>query len=525
MLYDIIKDTKSDNNDNSSDYLDHIGLFFFFTGCAGVSIVVWIFNWVCWINQCCCCDFLHNPVNKRIAWWMSFTFLLGILACCISAFVTVNRFGFAIDGVWCAVDRIYYDSKFGQLKQTYPKWEGFDNTTNILSNISKFVTTIVPSETETIYDGDKNNTLQKFLGVSCEDFKVNDNEKIPEKMEDFSLGYENFKYEDLFKNEDLIWGKYHSYAKTLKACLKVLSMIYYCLFLIAVTLAGVSMMFYACLKRQGYLLTFMHILWNVIRFFMFSFFLYGTAYGIFFLILRDMVSVTKFIFSVSSEGKEGNLDGDKEFVGGGGNFLNFCLKEGNTNLIYKENLFPIKISTSIDTFFKFYIQKKEKGSEEEKTIVKKINDTIFCKTEGKTEDDTCKSFLYLLKRASEPGGIFGAFDCGFVKHYLNNLLIALYDASTESRILAATSLSASFFGAVAIYFFLLVMHHYNNELFFDTGKSIFTGFDGFGGGYKKKNVNKDPAYKKRKLRAEIELTSKNDEASNYKDVNKNDDDE
>ena len=69
------------------------------------------------------------------------------------------------------------------------------------------------------------------------------------------------------------------------------------------------------------------------------------------------------------------------------------------------------------------------------------------------------------------------------------------------------------------------MHHYNNELFFDTGKSIFTGFDGFGGGYKKKNINKDPAYKKRKLRAEIELTSKNDEASNYKDVNKNDDDE
>ena len=256
MLYDIIKDTKSDNNDNSSDYLDHIGLFFFFTGCAGVSIVVWIFNWVCWINQCCCCDFLHNPVNKRIAWWMSFTFL-----------------------VWCAVDRIYYDSKFGQLKQTYPKWEGFDNTKNILSNISKFVTTIVPSKTETICDGDEDNTLQKFLGVSCEDFKVNDNEKIPEKMEDFSLGYENFKYEDLFKNEDLIWGKYHSYAKTLKACLKVLSMIYYCLFLIAVTLAGVSMMFYACLKRQGYLLTvFFFFIWNCLWNIFFNFKRYGLCY-------------------------------------------------------------------------------------------------------------------------------------------------------------------------------------------------------------------------------------------------------
>ena len=112
--------------------MDHIGLFFFFTGCAAVSIVVWIFNWVCWMNQCCCCDFHHNPVNKRIAWWMSFTFLLGVLACCISAFVSVNRFGFAIDGAWCAVDRIYYDIKYGQLKTTQPKWEGFNNLTNII---------------------------------------------------------------------------------------------------------------------------------------------------------------------------------------------------------------------------------------------------------------------------------------------------------------------------------------------------------------------------------------------------------
>ena len=77
------------------------------------------------------------------------------------------------------------------------------------------------------------------------------------------------------------------------------------------------MMFYACLKRQGYLLTFMHILWNVIRFFMFSFFLYGTAYGIFFLILRDMVYVTKYIFS-----KE-NLEVSKKYVEGGAYFLNF----------------------------------------------------------------------------------------------------------------------------------------------------------------------------------------------------------
>ena len=69
---------------------------------------------------------------------MSFTFLLGVLACCISAFVSVNRFGFAIDGAWCAVDRIYYDIKYGQLKTTQPKWEGFNNLTNIIKNFNTF---------------------------------------------------------------------------------------------------------------------------------------------------------------------------------------------------------------------------------------------------------------------------------------------------------------------------------------------------------------------------------------------------
>ena len=116
------------------------------------------------------------------------------------------------------------------------------------------------------------------------------------------------------------------------------------------------------------------------------------------------------------------------------------------------------------------------------------------------------------------------FDCTFVRTNLHLAYRALNDASIESRKLCAVSLSSAFFGAVAVYFFLLVLHHYNNDLFFDSGKSIFKGFTG-AGGYSKKNREKDPAYKKRKLRAEIELTSKNDENSNYNAVNKNENDD
>ena len=388
--------------DGSETYSDRIGLFFFFTACAGMSIIVWVFNWICWVNQCCCCDFLHNPVNKRIAWWMSFSFLLGILGCCISGFISGNRFGYAIEGTWCALDRIYYDIIEGPIVKSDQKWKGLPGT----------------DEKEIKFEGDDQTS-----------YKI--------KKDDFN----NIKTEFIDKIDNLLYG--------LKVC-RVFTMIYFCLFLIAATFAGISMMFYACLKRQGYLIIFMHVLWNVIRFFIFSFFLFGTAYGIFFLMLRDARGVVRIIFE----------SGDKAILG-----------------------------DSADFFKKF---------SDEKIIEKK------CYIQKGTEKEN--------------------FDCTFVRTNLHLAYRALNDASIESRKLCAVSLSSAFFGAVAVYFFLLVLHHYNNDLFFDSGKSIFKGFTG-AGGYSKKNREKDPAYKKRKLRAEIELTSKNDENSNYNAVNKNENDD
>ena len=226
--------------------MDHIGLWFFFCGCAGVSIIVWIFNWVCWINQCCCCDFLHNPVNKRIAWWMSFSFLLGVLACCISAFVTVNRFGFALEGSWCAIDRVYYDTLYGQLKDSEDRWEGIEKTKNILGNITSFCENFKDNN-ENWHDNateiiemsktiNEENTIKLELitslfqlEVSCDSIK-NNKEKLA------NTNFKNIK--DIFLND------FDYYAKTLKGCLKILSMIYYCLLLIAVTCTLVSMIFY-----------------------------------------------------------------------------------------------------------------------------------------------------------------------------------------------------------------------------------------------------------------------------------------
>lgn len=54
-----------------------------------------------------------------------------MLACCISACVSINRFGFALDGALCSLDRIYYDFKNGLLKKTAPRWAGFSELKKI----------------------------------------------------------------------------------------------------------------------------------------------------------------------------------------------------------------------------------------------------------------------------------------------------------------------------------------------------------------------------------------------------------
>ena len=279
------------------------------------------------------------------------------------------------------------------------------------------------------------------------------------------------------------------------------------------------MMFYACLKRQGYLLTFMKVLWNIIRFFMFSFFLYGTAYGIGFLALRDAVACVMYIFNENLYQED---DTKVKYIDGGTKFFQFCLDNTKSNNL--KTIFNERYWTSLNDFF---INYRELNESTYGTV--SIFKDFYNRITGDGSEITKEQFEYLYKEAGREGGIFGSFDCGFVKSDLNVLYTALYDASVESRNLAALSLSASFFGAVAVYFYLLVMHHYNNDLFFDSGKSIFKGFDGFGGGYHKKNKSQDPAYKKRKLRAELELTSKNDEQSNnnreYNDVNKNDEED
>ena len=505
-----------------------------------------------------------------------------MLACCISGFVTTNRFGFALEGSWCAFDRFYYDSLNGQLKNIYPKWEGFDTINDNLTNIEYFLTKIKGVLWESLtttskskklkksdkdsykYDGyftddylneivtqmgkgntDINNFIKKVnkitLPIASKYGKIIDSIYILQKYEDnieknsdkYNIG--GFKtlmteIKDNFSGlKDEFLKEYYYFAKIARGWGRILTMIYLCLLCITVTFEGFSMMFYVCLKRQGYLQIFMHVLWNITRFFMFSFFFYGAAYGMCFLALRDAVAYVMFVFGEDNL----NLNNEKSYLipkNKGKEFLHYCLINNDNN--YKNKINPILIS-ALEDYFKSYSELKILFEDEysETNLGQGLNDDTRQLYERQNEiyshikekivkdlKDYCnnKNCDNLLEISIKQGGLFGYLDCSFLKSDLAMIYRTLYDMSVEARILCALSCCIAFFGAVFVYFFLLVLHHYNAEIFFDNGKSIFIGFDGY---KNTKRNNKDPAYKKRKIRSEIELSSRNEEydANNNKE--------
>ena len=100
---------------------------------------MWGFLWICWANQCCCCDFLHAKQYRLLAFWVAIVFYFGMIACCISGYVFVYRFKVDLAGATCAFEKLYWDMKEGQLRKEYPKWDGLNSIGDKLELLSKFI--------------------------------------------------------------------------------------------------------------------------------------------------------------------------------------------------------------------------------------------------------------------------------------------------------------------------------------------------------------------------------------------------
>ena len=490
------------------------------------------------------------------------------------------RFGKYIRVTQCAYERIYYDSEYGQLKDSLPRWEGLKNnkiklldSKNLLDNFNKetnvtsnsFLSNNITWTTSGIINGigytfkgpnywpyvraieeifkkcsqgnlylknndqlfcDKDNPDSTSSVLGSFIYEVNKiKNKIIEKYEEMEESlldlkdYSEFYSEQLntsINNFDLIsqdLKNYKSghldevkhYVKIAKGCGYILVMIYLCILSFISVCGCLFLLAYSYLTNQGNLDILMHIVWNSIKFFSFSFFIYGAMFGMLFNGLRDLINVNIFLFG-------DNLIAEKTYLlphEKSKEFLYFCLTEEKAeftdemdslvsenldelytnvgtlnNLLNKdynlkshfEDTYEIKTSrnrrlelnpdpsdSSIDEFDSDY--SFESDNEDNNTtslpfetvisMIKEINDSFTDFKKNNNIEETSYNQESLLN----------SLDCGFLKNDLNILYNSLYDLSVESRILCFLSCFIAFFGEILVNFYLLSMYHYNKTEF------------------------------------------------------------
>lgn len=494
------------------------------------------------------------------------------------------RFGKYIRVTQCAYERIYYDSEYGQLKDSLPRWEGLKNnkiklsdSKNLVDNFNKetyvtsnsFLSNNISWTTAEIINGigytfkgpnywpyvraieeifkkcsqgnlylknndqlfcDKDNPDSTSSVLGSFIYEVNKiKNKIIEKYEEMEESlldlkdYSEFYSEQLntsINNFDLIsqdLKNYKSghldevkhYVKIAKGCGYILVMIYLCILSFISVCGCLFLLAYSYLTNQGNLDILMHIVWNSIKFFSFSFFIYGAMFGMLFNGLRDLINVNIFLFG-------DNLIAEKTYLlphEKSKEFLYFCLTEEKAeftdemdslvsenldelytnvgtlnNLLNKdynlkshfEDTYEIKTSrnrrlelnpdpsdSSIDEFdsdsdsdYSFESDNEDNNTtslpfETVISMIKEINDSFTDFKKNNNIEETSYNQESLLN----------SLDCGFLKNDLNILYNSLYDLSVESRILCFLSCFIAFFGEILVNFYLLSMYHYNKTEF------------------------------------------------------------
>ena len=318
---------------------------------------------------------------------------------------------------------------------------------------------------------------------------------IDEKFKNISDDLNNYKTDFL--------DKAHHYINISKALGYILVTVFYSILLAIAVFSCFFLWAYTYFKDQRILYILMHICWNIFKFFALVFFIFGGAFGVLFLLSRDLIGYNKFIFSEANLAKNATTyllpDGQTK------EFLRYCINEDNGN--YINNL----KSPSIDLITGLYFNRKA-GKDIKRSYPKEDVDCYSGNTnirnlERETDntddiiitlnfEDVDKEFWNMIKEINDTlnGGarlrnlqrqlnskIITAidnlnetiehFNCSYLKKEIEILYDSLYELSIESRISCALCSCIAFFAEFSVIFYLLVLYHYNNNLFKDENET------------------------------------------------------
>ena len=383
---------------------------------------------------------------------------------------------------------------------------------------------------ELFYDINKPNSMSSTLGRFINDVDKTSRSMI-KKFEDLEESVLEFYDSEEYYNEQLnssfndyeevskdlenyqrgFLAKVKYYIKVAKGCGYILVLIYLGILCLISFFGCLLLLAYSYMTNQGNLDTFMHVIWNSIKFFSFSFLMYSAAFGILYNGLRDLIGYNMFLF-----GNNLNLNSTETYLlpsNKSKTFLYFCLNEEQADFQGDLDFF---ISDSLDEFFTNYgeidnLMKKDysleiKYNEFNKVHSNKLrhlnfdNSSIYASDDDINTVDTSlissevnntdnylielpfKALKQMINQLNNSfikfkeisninqfnnteGGFLNTLDCGFLKNDLNMVYNSLYDLSVQSRILFVLSCCIGFFGEALIHFYLLSMYHYNNDEF------------------------------------------------------------
>ncbi len=429
---------KGSNSYNRGEYVERLGAYFFFVACAGISLIVWVFVWICWANQCCCCDFLHAKQYRNLAFWVAIIFYFGMIACCISGFVYLYRFNIDLNGATCAFEKVYYDMKEGQMKKDYPKWEGLESISWKIKNLSGFINNVkkftkekafYPPSEDWGYDDEYQligsdtyiRTIKKLIDdsnsikirynhnntIETENYTIDENgdkimdipffekyiEKenltnsktafgkilldirskiypylsklqiIQEKINELDLNGDSYinKLNEVSTkinsvNEDwksfrpFILDKWDYYRHVTYAFFYIVLLIYF-IIVLGLSLSGIGFLItYVCIKEQTLIRKILVIIWNCVKFFSFSYFMYGAAFGMLSLAFKDCIGFINYAFS------EENLNSENPMIIPNKTsipVLQYCLLGKKTDLIKMYELDTLLIESLENLYTEF----------------------------------------------------------------------------------------------------------------------------------------------------------------------------
>ena len=241
----------------------------------------------------------------------------------------------------------------------------------------------------------------------------------------------------------------------------------------------------------------MHVAWNILKFFSFSFFMFGAAFGALYLISRDLIGYNQFLFSDLNLAP--NVTTYLLPNGKAKEFLRYCINEEDSNYINNfkystialikdlyynrkagndtiKNIPNLLVNMPIECYSVSSqnlrnIQETDMTDYMGITILNFTNITI--EVEAMLNDINTAFNNYtrrlrnlegnnIIREIDKLGETIEKLNCGYLKNEIQILYDSLYELSIESRISCALSCCIAFFIEFSIAFYLLVIYHYNN---------------------------------------------------------------